>query len=238
MKQVNTVSAVTPLDHAVALGPASVVRIGGPSAYSTATAERDAVSGQNGLVDVEASRTLGTIYLGGFPTSGMTAPTGMSASAGADTNFCMRVSGYSDTARVFAGARTATAPAASVGSGSLVYYDSATSAYVTKSVTDASLSTLAFTCSKTQMVGGESVTWSVTVSTGGITPASVPAAINETLVTDSQTRLEQEATVNAIKITFRYRVIVDSRNEVDLTVTMDPGTLSARGVYGPPPSAG
>ena len=35
---------------------------------------------------------------------------------------------------------------------------------------------LAFTCTQTQMVGGKSVTWKVTVSAGGITPASVPAA--------------------------------------------------------------
>jgi hypothetical protein len=61
------------------------VRLAAPGSSSTATAERDAVTGQNGLVDVQATRTLGSIYLGGFPVSGMTAPTGMSATAGATT---------------------------------------------------------------------------------------------------------------------------------------------------------
>ena len=238
VQQANTVTAVTPLDHAVAAGPATVVRLAAPGSSSTATAERDAVTGQNGLVDVQATRTLGSIYLGGFPVSGMTAPTGMSATAGADNNFCMRVTGYGDTARVYAGARSSTAPAASVSGGSFVYYDSGTSTYQTRSVTDASLSTLAFTCTTTQTVGGDSVTWRVTVAAGGVTPASVPAATNETLPSDSQTRLEQEATVQPINVTFRFQVIVDGRNEVDLTVAVDPGTLSARGVYGPPPAAG
>jgi hypothetical protein len=125
-----------------------------------------------------------------------------------------------------------------VSGGSFAYYDSGTSSYQTRSVTDASLSTLAFTCTTTQTVGGDSVTWRVTVAAGGVTPASVPAATNETLPSDSQTRLEQEATVQPIKVTFRFQVIVDGRNEVDLTVAVDPGTLSARGVYGPPPAAG
>jgi hypothetical protein len=44
--------------------------------------------------------------------------------------------------------------------------------------------------------------------------------------------------VSPIKVTFRFRIIVNSTDEVDLKVTIDPGTLVARGIYGPPPSAG
>ena len=238
VRQINTVTAVTPVDHAVALGTPTVVRLTAPGSYSTAIAERDAVTGQNGLVDVQATRTLGNLYLGGFPTSGLTVPTGMSATNTADNNYCMRVTGYGDTARVYAGARSATAPAASITGGSFVYYDSGTSSYVTRSVSDASLSTLAFTCTTTQVVSGATVIWRVTVVAGGVTPATVPASTNSVLDTDSQTRLEQEATVQPIKVTFRYQVIVSGTNQVDVTVSVDPGTLSARGVYGPPPAAG
>jgi hypothetical protein len=66
----------------------------------------------------------------------------------------------------------------------------------------------------------------------------VPAATNVTVSTDAQTRLEQEATVLPIKITFRYQVTVNSTDQVDMSVALDPGTLVARGIYGPPPSAG
>ena len=238
VRQINTVTAVTPVDHVVAIGTPTVVRMTAPGSDSTAIAERDAVSGQSGLVDVQATRTLGGVYLGGFPTSGMTAPTGMSATNTADNNYCMRVTGYGDTARVYAGARSATAPAASITGGSFIYYNSGTSSYVTRSVSDATLSTLAFTCTTTQVISGATVIWRVTVNAGGVTPATVPAAKNQVLATDSQVRLEQEATVQPIKVTFRYQVIVNGTNEVDLTVSVDPGTLSARGVYGPPPAAG
>jgi type II secretory pathway pseudopilin PulG len=239
VKQVNAVTAVTPVDHAAAVGDATVVRLAAPASYSTATAERDAVSGQNGLVDVQASRTLGNIYLGGYPTSGMTAPSGMSVTNTSENNYCMRITGYADTARIYAGARAATAPAASITGGTFYYYDSGTGTYLSKAVTDPSLSTLTINCTPaSQTIGGKTVTWKVTVAAGDITPASVPAATNQTLSTDSQTRLEQEATVSPIKVTFRFRIIVNSTDEVDLKVTIDPGTLVARGIYGPPPSAG
>ena len=159
---------------------------------------------------------MGNIYMGGFPISGMTAPTGMSVTNTADNNYCMRMTGYSDTARIYAGARSATAPAASIGGGTFYYYDSGTGTYLSKAVTDASLSTLSFQCTHTQTVGGKTVMWRVTVASGGITPASVPAATNQTLSTDSQTRLEQEATVTPIKITFTYQITVNSTDQVYL----------------------
>ena len=103
VKQVNTMTAAVPFSHVVALGTANVVRVTGPSAYSTATAERDAVSGYDGLMDVQATRTLPDVYLGGFPTSGMTALAGMSATNTNASNYCMYLTGYADTARVYAG---------------------------------------------------------------------------------------------------------------------------------------
>ena len=231
-------TAAVPFSHVVALGTANVVRVTGPSAYSTATAERDAVSGYDGLMDVQATRTLSDVYLGGFPTSGMTALTGMSATNTNASNYCMYLTGYADTARVYAGARTSTGPAASVTGGTFFYYNSSTSSYSSLAATSSSLSTLAFNCTKTQTIGGKSVTWRVTVSSGGITPATVPTYTNRVSATDSQVHYEVEANVQPIKIVFKYELIVDSVTEVSLTTTVDPGTLVAKGVYGPPPSAG
>jgi len=105
-------------------------------------------------------------------------------------------------------------------------------------VTSSSLDTLAFTCSKTQSVSGSSVTWRVDVSSGGISHALVPAYTETTDATDTQIKKEVEATVQPITITFRYRLIVEGATEIDLTTVVNPGTLSARGVYGPPPAAG
>jgi hypothetical protein len=238
VKQVNAMTAAVPFSHVVALGTANVVRVTGPSAYSTATAERDAVSGYDGLMDVQATRTLSDVYLGGFPTSGMTALTGMSATNTNASNYCMYLTGYADTARVYAGARTSTGPAASVTGGTFFYYNSSTSSYNSLAATSSSLSTLAFNCTKTQTIGGKSVTWRVTVSSGGITPASVPTYTNRVSATDSQVHYEVEANVQPIKIVFKYELIIDSVTEVSLTTTVDPGTLVTKGVYGPPPSAG
>ena len=135
-------TAAVPFSHVAAIGTANVVRVTGPSAYSTAIAERDAVSGYDGLMDVQATRTLPDVYMGGFPTSGMTALTGMSATDTDASNYCMHLTGYADTARVYAGARTSTAPAASMTGGTFFYYNSATSSYSSLAANSSSLSTL------------------------------------------------------------------------------------------------
>jgi len=241
IKQVNAVTATVPFTHVVpSLGSAIVARAAAPGSYSTATAERDAVSGKNGLMDVQASRTLGDVYLAGFPTSGMTAPTGMSTTNTLSTNYCMTLTGYNDTAHVYAGESIATTPLASVGGGTFSYWNSATSGYANVPVTSTTLESLAFQCSTTQIVGGKSVTWRVTVRAGDITHAQVPAYTDTTSTpaTVPLTHLETEATVQPIHIKFQYELIVDSVKEVDLTVSVDPGTLTTRAVYGPPPTAG
>ena len=130
VKQIGTVTASTPFSHVVpTLGTANVVRITQPTLYSTATAERDAVSGYDGLMDVQSTRYLPDVYLGGFPTTAMTPLTNMGATNTSANNYCMYLTGYNDTARVYAGARTATGPAASVTAGTFSYYDSSTSSY-------------------------------------------------------------------------------------------------------------
>ena len=67
----------------------------------------------------------------------------------------MYLTGYNDTARVYAGARTSTGPAASVTAGTFTYYNSSTSSYSSLAATSSSLSTLAFNCTKTQTIGGQ-----------------------------------------------------------------------------------
>ena len=234
MKQIGTVTASTPFSHVVpTLGTANVVRITQPTLYSTATAERDAVSGYDGLMDVQSTRYLPDVYLGGFPTTAMTPLTNMGATNTSANNYCMYLTGYNDTARVYAGARTATGPAASVTAGTFSYYDSSTSSYTNVSVTSSSLSSLSFNCTKTQTIGGKSVTWRVSVAAGGITPATVPTYTNVVSATDSQVRKEVEATVQPITITFKYELTVDSVKEIDLTTRWTPVRCSRAPPTGP-----
>ncbi|HET9312138.1 MAG TPA: hypothetical protein VFP41_13055, partial [Actinomycetota bacterium] len=242
VRQMNPVTATVPFDHVTAIGDANVVRVTGSSSASKATADRDPVTGTDGIVDVQASRALPALYLGGFPTSGMTPPAGMSATNTDDANYCMRVTGYADSAHAAAGEGTSAAPTASIDGGTFSYYDEATSSYVSLPVSDPALDLLSVHCdSGNRSVGADTVRWEVRVtgsnpnSTNRVLAASVPPAVQST---DSGDNLEAGSSVQPIRITFRYLVWVNGTPEIDLKVSVDPGTLLTSGIYGPPPEAG
>jgi type II secretory pathway pseudopilin PulG len=218
-----------------AIGPANLMRVVGPGTDTTAWIDRDAAgSGEDGVIDVRASRTLGTVQLGGFPTAGMTPPAAMSATPTLDTNYCVRLVGYQDTVRAVAGESTTTDPSASVSAGTLYYYSG--SGYSNKAVTDATLDTLTVTCdSGFQTVGTSSVRWRVTVIAGGVTHATATTA-ETTDPADADVRWDVQAGTQPIEITIRYLLIVDGVDQIDLSTTFDPGDLLARGIYEPPPA--
>jgi type II secretory pathway pseudopilin PulG len=217
-----------------ALGPANLIRVVGPGTDTTGWIDRDAAgSGEDGVIDVRASRTLGTVQLGGFPAAGMTPPAAMSATQTLDTNYCVRLVAYQDTVRAIAGESTTTDPSASVSAGTFYYYNG--SGYSNKAVTDATLDTLSVTCSKTQVVGASAVTWRVTVASGGVTHATATTA-ETTDPADTDKRWDVQAGTQPIEITIRYQLTVDGVDQIDLTATFDPGDLLARGIYEPPPA--
>jgi type II secretory pathway pseudopilin PulG len=234
VRQTGQVVAQVPLSHALsALGTATVARVNDSGTYTTAVVDRDAVSGYQGLADISANRTLGTIFLGGFPTAGLSAPVGMSTSAAVDTNYCVRITGYTDAARVLVGERTSTNPSNSV-SGTVFYYNGV--GFSSKSVTDSTLDTQAVTCETTQIVSGSTVIWRVRVLLGGFSAASAPTPTQTPDPVDAQTRTEAQATTSPIHVTLHYDVFVDGQNEVDLVVQTDLGSLLATGSYGQPPT--
>jgi type II secretory pathway pseudopilin PulG len=237
VRQTGTITAELPFTHVVdTLGNANLVRVTAPASYSTAVVDRDAVAGYQGIVDVTVNRYLGNIYLGGFPWSGMTAPAGMSAMSTADNNYCVRITGFTDTARAIAGERSPTDPSNSIG-GTVYYYNGA--GFSSKTVTDSTLGTLAVTCETTQTIGGSSVTWRVQVLAGGFTAGAVPAPTQTADPGDSQTRYEADATTTPVKVVLHYYLIVDGAYEMDLVVTTDLGSLLASAAYGaPPPTTG
>jgi type II secretory pathway pseudopilin PulG len=239
IRQVGTITVAIPVSHVTpTVGSANLLRVVGPATDTTVKIDRDASGGtaEDGLIDVVATRTLGTVQLGGFPSSGMTAPSGMSSTQSNDNNYCVRLVGYADTARAVAGERTATNPSASLTGGTVYYYSG--SGYSNKAATDASLDSLAVTCSKTELVGLSTVTWRVTVSStdGGITHATTTTSQTAD-PGDAQTRWDAEATVLPVEITIRYEYIVDGVTEINLKATFDPGDLFTHGIYQPPPAA-
>jgi type II secretory pathway pseudopilin PulG len=233
-RQAGQVVAQVPLSHALsALGTTTVARVNDSATFTTAVVDRDAVSGYQGLADISANRTLGTIFLGGFPTAGLSAPAGMSTSAADDANYCVRITGYTDAARVLVGERTSTNPSNSV-SGTIFYYNGA--GFSSKSVTDSTLDTQAVTCQTSQTVSGSTVIWRVQVLMGGFSAASAPTPTQTPDPVDAQTRTEAQATTSPIHVTLHYDVFVDGQNEVDLVVQTDLGSLLATGSYGQPPT--
>ncbi len=235
VRQVGTITVeVVHAQILAALGTANLLRVVAPATNTTAWIDRD-VGGTNedGLLDANANRTLGTIQLGGFPSAGMTAPTGMSTTQTSDTNYCVRLVAYQDSARAIAGESTATAPSASIAAGTFFYYNGLN--YSSKAVTDASLDTQTVTCSKTQLVGSSSVTWRVTVASGGIRHATTTTA--QTLdPANGNIRWDVTASTHPIEVTLRYELIVDGVTQINLLSTFDPGDLLAHGIYEPPPA--
>ena len=237
---------VAPLSYAVgALGPATLVKVGVPSTTSKVTAERDvsATTDDDGLVDSQATRTLGTIYIGGFPTAGMTAPTAMSLSSADPNNYCMRIEGYTDTVRAIAGERTiAATPSTASISGGTFYYRNPAGTYTSASVEAAGLIDLntpdEIYCSSTQIVSGKTVIWSVTVTAGDITPGADPSPTSTSDPANSLIKWETEARTTPISLTVRYQLMVNSVDEVDVTMTVDLGELVAQSSYEPPPEFG
>jgi type II secretory pathway pseudopilin PulG len=237
VRAAGTTTVSVPVSHVTpTVGAANLVRIVASAVDSTATIDRDASTGtsEDGLIDVSTSRTLGTVQLGGFPPSGMTAPTGMSTTQTLDTNYCVRLVGYSDTARAIAGERSPTNPSASISAGTFFYYNGL--GYSSKSVTDATLDTLTVTCSKTQLVGLSTVVWRVTVAAGGVKHATTTTSQTADPA-DAQTRSEAKAITDPIEITIRYEYVVDGVHQLDLSATFDPGDLFAHGIYQAPPAA-
>jgi Tfp pilus assembly protein PilV len=237
VRAAGTTTVSIPVTHVTSgVGAANLVRIVASGVDTIATIDRDASAGtsEDGLIDVSTSRTLGTVQLGGFPQSGMTAPAGMSSNQTLDTNYCVRLVGYSDTAHAIAGERQATNPSASISAGTFFYYNGA--GYSNKTTTDSTLDALTVTCSKTQVVGASTVTWRVTVAAGGVKQATTTTSQTADPA-DAQTRWDAEAITHPIEITIRYEYIVDGLHQINLSAKFDPGDLFAHGIYQPPPAA-
>ena len=183
----------------------------------------------DGCLALSASRTIGTIKLGGIP-SGMASPG--AAWAGA----LVQLVGYTDAATAAvgtgAGASWVAAPA-----GSLQYWNG--SSYDSIVMTAVNAGSPA-TASVTGSVGGKPVTVTMTIDRVNSTNASTTAGWTDTVSPTPTGKLTSGSHSSAPVIVMRYQVTVQGYGQpvVDLTLTINLGTLDIDASFQPTPATG
>ena len=237
--QSGTIRFRIPFDHAIPVGEADLLRVAVPAVSSTpptyATIDRIAGGeGQDGMLQAQTARRFGTIYLGGYPSSGMSStnrPVGLVETLGDAANYCYRVKDYVDSATASVGEGPTALVAPSTG-GSIEYLSGGLwQSIPVNSVPIGSLGG----CSQTAFIGGEPFTWSVQANV--LRVASAPAATVTTVAGDPTTRTKVEASTIGLRLRVNYNFEYDDFEEVTFTTTLDMGSLFARATYGPAPVA-
>ena len=209
------------------LGDATIVSVANPSAAMTTFANRIAVSGANGNMQDSASRSYGTIKIGGLPEF-VSAPAGWAG-------YLVQLSSYQDTVVTTAGT-SAAAPTATINGGSLAYWNG--SGYTTVNLTTTPAYALSnLLLDRSTSISGHTV--EVKIAADSLAMEQVPTTSTTPTGSGSITRTETKATIGSPIIgTFTYQVWVDGSQVVNLTVDVSLGTLSSKSIYQPAPSAG
>ena len=212
------------------LGDATIASIANPSTASTAFTNRMLVSGQDGNIQETARRTFGTVSIGGLPDL-VPAPTGW-------TGYFLQLTGYTDTVQSTAGT-SAAAPTATIGAGSLAYWNG--TGYTTVNLATTPGYTLSgLLLDYTTVVGANAV--EVKITAPAVSMGSVPATTTSTTgcaAAFSTCKTDAQATIGSpISGSLTYEVWVDAVKFVDLTIDLSLGTLAAKSLYGPTPTAG
>jgi hypothetical protein len=185
--------------------------------------DREPISGQNGRVELTATRRFGSINIGSFP-SGISAPAGF--------DYLLKVTGYQDSVTSQAGSTTTAAPAAVAPSGSVSFWNGV--GYTSYSPTNTNLNNLTSTATSSATVAGQAVVVTISVNTGS------NAALTGTHQTNpsGSLRTDVDSSITPFAATVHYVVTVDGITTVNLTIGLALGTMISRGVYGQPPPAG
>jgi hypothetical protein len=239
VQQTGDLKAVLSLTHAGNIGTATLAQVKAASSASTTVVHRNAnpntngcspTSGADGCMGMSATRSLGTLNLGGLP-SGFTAGTGWTGSNPWNGYF-LSVVGYQDSLTAAVGTQSPL-PAPSQ-SGTLYYYDG--SGYTSLSVTHASVNALNASYTTTQSIGGTSYTFTVATDTSEMTAGS--NSYTPTTPSGNQTRNEVTARVLPPTVKIHYQVTSPGTTHVDMTAEVLLGTLEANGSYAAAPAQG
>jgi type II secretory pathway pseudopilin PulG len=226
MQQGGTLSSILALGSIVpGLGSATLASVAAAaSSPAKSFADREAVSGQDGRIEVSATRNFGVIGLGAFP-SGITAPAGF-------TYLLRMPTGYQDTVTSQAGTTTTAAPSTGTPTGNVSVWNGA--GYTSFGPTASGLNNLTSTATSAATIAGRAVVVTISVDAGS---TAAQAGTHQTNPSGSL-RTDADSSVAAFSATVHYVVTVDGVTAVDLEIALQLGTILTRGVYGTPPASG
>jgi len=235
VQQAGVLSATANLGAAgspsVTPGTVTFVQIGAPAAATTALADRD-TGGTDGITQQTVARKIGQVDIGGFPS--YCSASGVSGLP-VDFTYFVSLQGYSDTVAATAGS-TAAAPTATIDGGTLKYWNGSSYTSITLASTPGytfSMPSTSITCTKSS----RSVT--TTMSSGTISMGSQPTTSSTPAGSGSILRNDVTATIGSpVYGTFTYTIVAQGVTVVNLTFTVDLGTISSRAVYRAAPTAG
>ena len=158
MQQAGTLSSTLTLNGIVpTLGSATLASVAAAaSSPMKSFVDREAVSGQDGRIELTASRSFGVINIGAFP-SGITAPAGF-------TYLLRMPAGYQDTVTSQAGTTTTVAPSTGAPTGNVSFWNGA--GYTSLGPTAAGLNNLTSTATSAATISGRAVVVTISVDDG------------------------------------------------------------------------
>ena len=233
--RVQQAGALTAVGTVSGVGSFTLVNVAAPGSPSTVVANRQLypsttgcspASGADGCLAMSASRTVGTLNLGGLAPG--FAPTGWAG-------YFMSIVNYTDTASASLGTGSPVASAA-FSSGSLSYWDSTIQpqgGYRSISLTDAALNGL--------NVSGSFRSGNITTTVSTVTTQmakGTTSAVTTPSTSGNVTRTDATAQVVPPVLAIRYQVTANLVTYVDVTIVVKLGTLEARGNYVPAPAQG
>ena len=226
MQQGGTLSSTLGLGGIVpSLGTATLASVAAAAGNPVKSfVDREAVSGQDGRIEVTATRNLGVIGIGGFP-SGIGQPAGF-------TYLLRMPAGYQDTVTSQAGTTTTAGPSTGTPTGNVQFWNGV--GYTSLAPTAAGLNNLTSTATSAATIAGRAVV--VTISVNGGSTAAQPGT-HQTNPSGSL-RTDVDSSIAPFSATVHYVVTVDGVTTVDLQIALQLGTILTRGVYGQPPVAG
>jgi hypothetical protein len=184
----------------------------------------------DGCIASSASRTFGSIRLGGLPSAFASPFSGGSGNCG---GYFLSIVSYSDAATAAAGYGSPL-PVPTAPSGTLYYWDSASSSCVAVALN--AITGLDKTYTTTQKVNGTNVTVTINTVIAGMQAGSTSST--ETPTTGgSVTRTDASAQVIAPTMSVHYLMTKPAETMMDVTATVNLGTLTVDATYTPAPTA-
>jgi hypothetical protein len=190
-------------------------------------------SGTDGCVASKVARNYGNLRIGGFPAN-MSPPLSSGSCTASGDFYLINLIGYTGSATAAAG-YGAPAPVAGAPGGTLYYYNPATGECSSLSMGSSSISGLNSSYTTTQSVDGTPVT----VSMSTVTTQTFAAAQSTTTTgpsSGSATYGYAQAQCVSPIITITYSITAGTTSLMNVTETINLGTLSVDATYTPAPS--